>query len=118
MKKEQPSPSITQLRMELDQAKEHLRQSTFTFSQVGRLHQFLKDRGKARESSPQAPGAAMKYINQLEKACRIAARALSDPTADREAALSTMLRVLPPETGICDPRPPTERSHSSLGQDD
>lgn len=110
MKKEQPPMNMTELRVELDQAKEHLRQSTFTFSQVGRLHKFLEERGKARESSPQAPGAAMKYINQLEKACRIAAQALSDPTADREAALSSVLRVLPSEGG-----PP--RLHPPAGED-
>ena len=95
MKKEQPPMNMAQLRMELDQAKEHLRQSTFTFSEVGRLHKFLEERGKARESSPQAPGAAMKYINQLEKACRVAARALSDPAADHEAALAQVRRALP-----------------------
>ena len=66
----------TYLRRALAQAKQHLRDANTTFTNVGRLHAFLRERGGAGDSLMNAPLAAMKFICRLEK---IAGRAGEAP---------------------------------------
>ena len=68
---------------ELPASEEERRQeASVTFANVGRLHAFLKARGRAGGWRANAPLAAMKYIHELEHIRRAVERFLAN-TAER-----------------------------------
>ncbi|GEM_PF-3197451 len=88
---------MDKLRDELAEAKDHLRKSAATFTNVGRLHTFLEERRKAVPLKSSAPLAAMKYIQALEKACRVAQAVLSGTDDDIRGAQSLLEKTLRPD---------------------
>ena len=75
--------ATTPVTYELPASEEERRQeASVTFANVGRLHAFLKARGRAGAWRATAPLAAMKYIQELERIRRAVEQYLAN-TAEK-----------------------------------